>query len=112
MKIATPVDAAEKSAAAWGRAHWVAVAEVKDGAIADWQVHEVSWDDLHDSGTHGSHHARVVSFLTEHKIQAIVVDHVGEGMQRMLTTMKIPMLQAMPGDAKHSVLLAVRALAV
>ena len=112
MKIATPVDASEKSAAAWGRAHWVAVADVKDGAIADWQVYEVSWDDLHDSGTHGSHHARVVSFLNEHKIQAIVVDHVGEGMQRMLTTMKIPMLQAMPGDAKHSVLLAVRALAV
>jgi hypothetical protein len=33
-------------------------------------------------------------------------------MQRMLETMKIPMLQAMPGDAKHSVLLAVRAAAV
>ena len=112
MKIATPVDAAEKSASAWGRAHWVAVADVVDGAIADWQVHEVSWDDLHDTGTHGSHHARVVSFLKEHQIQAIVVDHVGEGMQRMLATMKIPMLQAMPGDAKHSVLLAVRAAAV
>jgi len=108
MKIATPVDAAEKSAPAWGRAHWVAVADVTDGAIASWQVHEVSWDDLHDTGTHGSHHARVVSFLKEHQIQAIVVDHVGEGMQRMLSTMGIPLLPASPGDAQASVLAAVR----
>lgn len=76
--------------------------------MTQWQVHEVSWDDLHDSGTHGSHHARIVTFLKEHGIQAIVVDHVGEGMQRMLATMTIPTLPATPGDAKHSVLLALR----
>jgi predicted Fe-Mo cluster-binding NifX family protein len=109
MNIATPVDAAEKSAPAWGRAHWVAVADVTEGAIRDWQVHEVSWDDLHDAGTHGSHHARIVTFLKEQQVEAIVVDHVGEGMQRLLATMSIPMLQATPGDAKLSVLLAVRA---
>lgn len=108
MRIATPVDDAGKSAHAWGRAHWVAVADVRDGAIADWQVHEVSWDDLHDAGTHGSHHARIVTFLKDQGIQAVVVNHMGEGMQRVLATMTIPMLPATPGDAKHSVLLAVR----
>lgn len=108
MKIATPVDNAGQSAHAWGRAHWVAVADVTEGVTTDWQVHEVSWDDLHDAGTHGSHHARIVSFLKEQQIEAIVVDHVGEGMQRMLATMMIPMLQATPGDAKESVLQAVR----
>jgi predicted Fe-Mo cluster-binding NifX family protein len=108
MIIATPVDDAGQSAHAWGRAHWIAVAEVTDGAVASWQVHEVSWDVLHDSTTHGSHHARVVTFLKDHGIQAIVVDHVGEGMQRMLSTMGIPLLPASPGDAQASVLAAVR----
>ncbi|MGV8848822.1 MAG: NifB/NifX family molybdenum-iron cluster-binding protein [Propionibacteriaceae bacterium] len=112
MKIATPVDTAGHSAPAWGRAHWVAVADIADAAIAGWQVYEVSWDDLHDAGTHGSHHARIVTFLKEQQIEAIVVDHVGEGMQRLLATMSIPMLQATPGDAKLSVLLAVRSVAV
>ena len=108
MYVATPVDAQEQSAHAWGRAHWIAVADVSDAGIASWDVHEVGWDELHDSSTHGSHHARVVSFLKDQHIQAIVVDHVGEGMQRMLTTMGIPMLPASPGDAKASVLAAVR----
>lgn len=107
MKIATPVDAAGQSAHAWGRAHWIAVAEVTDGAIASWQVNEVSWDELHDSTTHGSHHARVVTFLKDFGVQAIVVNHVGEGMQRMLSTMGIPTLPASPGDAKLSVVAAV-----
>lgn len=105
--IATPVDAQGQSAHAWGRAHWIAVADVADGKIVDWQVHEVSWDELHDSSSHGSHHARVVTFLKENGIQAIVVDHVGEGMQRMLATMGIPLLPASAGDAKQSVLAAV-----
>lgn len=108
MKIATPVDAAGQSAHSWGRAHWVAVAEVADATIADWQVHEVSWDVLHDDSTHGSHHARVVTFLKDQSIQAIVVDHVGEGMQRMLSTMDIPLLPATPGDAQASALAAVQ----
>ncbi len=107
MFVATPVDADGQSAHSWGRAHWIAVAEVTDGAIASWQVHEVAWDELHDSGTSGSHHARVVSFLKDQGVQAIVVDHVGEGMRRMLETMGIPMLPTSPGDAQASVLAAV-----
>lgn len=109
MKIATPVDTAGHFAHAWGHAHWIAVADVTEGAITDWEVHEVDWDDLHDAGTHGSHHARIVTFLKEQQIQAIVVDHVGEGMRRILATMSIPMLPATPGDAKESVLSAVHA---
>ncbi len=79
-----------------------------DGSIASWQVHEVSWDDLHDTGTPGSHHARVVTFLKDQGVQAIVVDHVGDGMQRMLATLSIPLLPSTPGDAKASVLAAVQ----
>ena len=109
MKIATPVDVEGQSSHSWGRAHWVAVAEVTDGVIASWQVHEVSWDDLHDTGTSGSHHARVVTFLKDQGIQAIVVDHVGDGMRQMLATMSIPLLPTTPGDAKASVVAAVQA---
>jgi len=49
-----------------------------------------------------------VTFLRDQRIDAIVVDHVGEGMRRMLATMNIPTLPATPGDAKVSVLEAAR----
>jgi len=105
--IATPVTEDGRSAAAWGRAHWVGVADVEDGAVRSWQVHEVGWDVSHDEGTHGSHHARIVRFLKEEGVQAVVVDHMGEGMQRVMNTMGIPLLPASPGDAQASVLAAV-----
>lgn len=108
MIVATPVDAHGATAGSWGRAHWVAVGSVADdGAVAAWDVHEVEWDAQHDAGTHGSHHARVATFLREHGVEAIVVDHVGPGMVRMLDTMGIAILEAEPGDARASVQAAV-----
>ncbi|OCL36955.1 hypothetical protein BCR15_12810 [Tessaracoccus lapidicaptus] len=106
MIVATPVTEEGQSAHAWGRAHWVGVADVRDGDVADWTVHEVRWDESHDAGTHGSHHARVVRFLKEQGVEAVVVDHMGEGMARMLHTMGIPILAASPGDARESILAA------
>lgn len=108
MILATPVSATGQSAAAWGKAHWVAVATVAEGELTAWQVHEVAWDVSHDSGSHGSHHARIVRFLIDNQIQAVVVDHMGEGMQRVLAKMGIPLLPATPGDARESVLAAIR----
>lgn len=107
MIVATPVDAAGRSAGAWGRAHWVAVGRVADGVLSDWQVHEVDWDGQHDAGTHGSHHARIVRFLKDHAVDAVVVDHMGPGMARVLRTMGIPLLRSSPGDAQASVVAAV-----
>lgn len=107
MIVATPVDAHGNSAGAWGRAHWVAVGEVVDGAVRAWQVHEVAWDELHDSGTHGSHHARIVRFLREHAVEAVVVGHMGAGMQHTIGKMGLPILPATPGDAQASVIAAV-----
>ena len=106
MIVATPVTADGLSAAAWGRAHWIGVAEVTDDRIVAWRVHEVGWDVSHDAGTHGSHHARIVGFLTEHGIQAVVVDHMGPGMVRVMETMRIPVLPARTGDAQASILAA------
>ncbi|MDN5563466.1 MULTISPECIES: NifB/NifX family molybdenum-iron cluster-binding protein [Luteococcus] len=113
MIIATPTTADGQSAAAWGKAHWIGVADVQPGTdgpqVTAWQIHEVAWDESHDAGTHGSHHARIVRFLKEQGIQAVVVDHMGDGMQRVMNTMGIPLLPATPGDAQASVLAAVRA---
>ena len=109
MIIATPVTAEGESAAAWGKAHWIGLAEVVEGRLDSWQVHEVAWDVSHDQGTHGSHHARIVGFLRDHGVQAVVVDHMGEGMRRVMAAMGIPLLPASPGDARSSVLAAVAA---
>ncbi|HEX2856206.1 MAG TPA: NifB/NifX family molybdenum-iron cluster-binding protein [Propionibacteriaceae bacterium] len=112
MIVATPVDQSGNTMHSWGRAHWVATADVRETdaggpQVFDWRVHEVAWDEGHDAGNHGSHHATIVRFLRDNGVQAIVVDHVGEGMQRMLATMGIPMLPASGGDARESVARAV-----
>ena len=109
MKIFTPVTADGQSGSHFGRAHWAAVAEVADGVVSDWQVHEISWDVLHDEGTHGSHHSRVARFFKEQGVEAVVAAEMGPGMVRMLTTMGLPILPASPGDAQASVLAAIEA---
>ena len=109
MIVATPVSESGQSAAAWGKAHWIGVANLKDGAVTTWQIHEVAWDVSHDEGTHGSHHARIVRFLKEQGIDAVVVDHMGPGMVQVMQTMRIPVLPASPGDAQASVVAAVAA---
>lgn len=87
----------------WGRADWVAIADVVDGEIAGWQEIEVSWSRLHDEGAPGSHHARVVKFLREHDVEAVVANHIGDGMVRMLDTMQVPVHLGAAGDAKSAV---------
>ena len=87
----------------WGRADWVAIADVVDGEIHSWREIEVSWNRLHDEGTEGSHHARVVKFLKEHRVEVVVVNHMGEGMTRMLKTMEIPIHLGASGNARTAV---------
>src|ERR1019366_1450508 len=50
----------------WGRAQRVAIATAENGAITGWEEFGVSWDTLHDTGSEGTHHARVARFLREH----------------------------------------------
>ncbi len=109
MIAATPVTGDGRAAAAWGKAHWIGIADVADGEIRDFRIHEVAWDVSHDAGTHGSHHARIVRFLKEQGVQVVVVDHMGEGMQRVMHSMRIPILPATPGDARASILAAIEA---
>lgn len=87
----------------WGKAARVAIAEVQHGKIESWSEIEVGWDKLHDAGTQGSHHARIVTFLKEQKVDAIVANHMGDGMVRMLETMKIPVYFDASGNAREAV---------
>jgi predicted Fe-Mo cluster-binding NifX family protein len=87
----------------WGRADWVAIAEVEDREIKTWREIEVSWSRLHDEGTEGSHHARVVKFLKENGVETVVVNHMGDGMTRMLKTMEIPVHLGASGNARAAV---------
>lgn len=92
----------------WGRAPRIAVARVEDGAITSWEEHAVGWDVAHDTGTEGSHHARVVRFLREHGVTHVVVDHMGAPMQQTLGKMGITIVPAGSARARDAVERALR----
>jgi predicted Fe-Mo cluster-binding NifX family protein len=84
----------------WGRAHRVAVASVGASGIEDWQEHDVAWDELHDTGSEGSHHARVARFLREHEVEAVAAHRMGPAMQNMLGKMGLTVRLGAGGDAR------------
>jgi predicted Fe-Mo cluster-binding NifX family protein len=90
----------------WGKAQAVAVGRVEGAALVAWEVHEVGWDHLHEQGSEGSHHARVVTFLRTHAVEAVLAEHVGAGMRRMLGSMGIRLVEHAQGDARAAMLAA------
>jgi predicted Fe-Mo cluster-binding NifX family protein len=90
----------------WGRAHRVAVAAAAGGAITDWEVFDVSWDTLLDTGPEGAHHARVARFLIEHRVDTVLAHHMGGGMAQMLGKMGITVQLGVVGDARQVVVSA------
>lgn len=88
---------------AWGKARTVAVASVTDGCIEQWDEFDVAWDESHDSGTHGAHHADVVRFLNEHAVDVVLASRVGDGMARMLGSMGVRLELGVSGDARAAV---------
>ena len=109
MILAVPVTSDDQVSGGWGRAPRVAVAEVRGGAIVSWQPFDVRWDELHDEGTEGGHHARIARFLTEHRIDAVVTGHMGPPMVTMLGRMGIAVRLGAAGDARAAVLAHVAA---
>jgi len=103
MIICAPVTADGMIDPRWGKADWIAVATVAGGEIVSWDEVEVSWSRLHDEGAPGSHHARVATFLLDHRVEALVANHIGDGMVRMLGTMGLPTHLGASGDARAAV---------
>ena len=87
----------------WGRAKRLAFATASDGRITGWEELEVGWDVSHDEGGEGSHHARVARVLLDHHVDVVVTGHMGQGMVRMLATMKIRASLGAQGDARAAV---------
>ena len=102
MRVCVPITADGLVDPRWGRADRVAVADVAAGEIRDWQEFTVAWGKLHDQGTEGAHHARVARFLRDHQVQAIAADHIGPGMQRMLSSMAMRIVTGLGGDARSA----------
>lgn len=100
MKVAVPIGPGATVGPRWGKADRVAVADVTGGAITGWEEFGVGWDVLHDEGTEGSHHARVVRFLRDNQVEVVAAPHVGDGMVRMLDTMGIRLVTGASGDAR------------
>jgi predicted Fe-Mo cluster-binding NifX family protein len=87
----------------WGRAARVAVARLDAGRIIAWDEHAVAWDVLHDVGTEGGHHARVVTFLRDHGVEVVVAGHMGPPMVQMLGKLRIVARLGASGDARAAV---------
>jgi len=106
MVVCVPVDVDGSIDPRWGRADRVAIAQASPEGITDWQEFDVGWSTLHDSGGEGSHHARVVRFLREHEVDAVVAHHMGPGMVHTLERMGLPVHLGAGGDAREAVFLA------
>jgi len=90
----------------WGRADRVALAEVTAAGVESWQEHDVGWGALHDSGPEGTHHARIARFLLDHRVEAVVANHMGAGMEHMLGKMEIAVHLGAAGPARDAALSA------
>lgn len=106
MMVCVPVDGNGVIDPRWGRAAWIAVAEVVAGEVMSWREIEVSWNDLHDQGGEGAHHARVVRFLRDQGVDMVVAEHMGAGMAHTLETMGVQVRLGATGDARAAVLTA------
>jgi predicted Fe-Mo cluster-binding NifX family protein len=108
VRVCIPVTETGAVDPRWGRADRVAVADVAGGQVTGWEEFHVQWGALHDSGTEGSHHARVVRFLRDHGVEVVVAEHMGGGMVHMLDRMGVKIVLGADGDAREAVLAAAR----
>jgi predicted Fe-Mo cluster-binding NifX family protein len=100
MRVCLPVTADGQVGPTWGRAERVALAEVVDGRILDWQEVDVGWGSLHDAGTEGSHHARVAAFIRQERVEGVAAAHMGQPMQTMLGKMGVHLMLSAAGEAR------------
>jgi predicted Fe-Mo cluster-binding NifX family protein len=103
----TPVTDDGRIGPQWGKADRVAVVRVDDGVIEEWSTFEVDWRSLHESGTEGSHHARVVRFLRDHAVTDVVAHHMGDGMRHTIDRLGVAVHLGAGGDARQAIVAAV-----
>lgn len=107
--VCVPVTPDGRVEGRWGKAPRVAVATVRGGEITEWTEHDVRWDVLHDEGTEGSHHARVVRFLRDNEVTAVVASHMGPPMVNTIGKLGLGLHLGATGDARAAVVGALAA---
>jgi len=107
MVVCVPVSVDGSIDPRWGRADRVAITEVTVRGVTSWQEFDVGWSTLHDVGGEGAHHARVVRFLVDHRVEAVVADHIGPGMLHTLERMGLATHLGAGGDAREAVVAAI-----
>ncbi len=108
MLICVPIQSDGQVDPRWGRAARVATVEASEDTLTAWHEFDVGWNELHDQGTEGGHHARVARFLKAHGVEMVVAHHVGPAMVTMLDRMGVRVRLGASGDARHAVLRAAR----
>ncbi len=104
MIIAVPVTADGLVDPRWGKAQTIAIAKITtdpDVQIELWEEHPVGWNVLHDQGAHGTHHARIVKFLKEHNVNAVVINHCGASIMNTMQKMGLVIAVEAVGPAKE-----------
>ncbi len=110
MIVCIPVDRTGQVDHGWGRVERVAVADVRGGEITKWDEFDVGWGTQHDAGPEGQHHARIAKFLQEHKVQAVVAEHMGPPMEHMLAQMRIAVKLGAGGKARDAAVVGAAAI--
>lgn len=100
MIIATPVTEDGQVDPRWGKAPRVAITQIEDGVIERWDEHEVGWDVLHDEGAHGTHHGRIVKFLRENQVDAVIIAKCGAPMLNTMQKMGLIIALDAEGPAR------------
>ncbi|HEY3436191.1 MAG TPA: NifB/NifX family molybdenum-iron cluster-binding protein [Actinotalea sp.] len=106
MIVCVVVNESGEVGGGWGKARRVALATVADGAVTDWREADVRWDEAHDQGPEGSHHARIVRFLRENDVEVAVAGHMGPPMQNTLTKLGLRVVLGATGDARAAAVAA------
>lgn len=101
--VAIPVRPDGTTDPRWGKAEFIGLAQLQGSMITGWQVIDVGWNVLHDAGTEGSHHARVVRLLRDHAVTDVVAHHMGDSMFNTLRKMGIQVHLEAKGDARTAV---------
>ncbi len=106
MVICVPVTPDGMVDGGFGRAPRVAVFRIEAGEVATATVHDVRWDELHDTGPEGSHHARIARFLIDNGVEGVAAGHVGPPMQHTMAKMGIRVWLGAAGEARAAAVAA------
>jgi predicted Fe-Mo cluster-binding NifX family protein len=88
----------------WARAERVALADVTPAGIGSWREIDVDWGRLRETGTEGSHHARVARFIRENHVEAVAARHIGADMEHMLGKLGVAVRLGASGNARQAAL--------